>query len=255
MTHRRCQAMSKTNSVRIPGTADDSWPDLPNLVPGEKKFSNAHRSAGSLDSKTVSVSIVCLILEFRSTTQLETPDTLDWLEWCSRDRGATAAVPDSCSEWKAEVPGLMFEENRPVDTGVGIGRQNLQKADPFSCTWRKIHKELWQGCPADCIGNTEDFPHIDPFLGGPTILLHRSRFTIMQEQTQNFNPPQVKTGNNFSSYCLELVTKLRTREDAPWTPHPRSGLPEWGIQGQKSQPRPSATTEPELRVAPDLREA
>lgn len=144
----------------------------------------------------------------------------------------------------------MFEQNCPVDTRVETGRQNLQRADPFSCTWRKIHKELWQGCPAACVCNTEHFPHLELLSEVATVLLHRSCFTIMQEQTQDFNPPWVKTGKKFSGYCLELVTELRTREDMPWTPQPRSELPEWDTQGQKSDP---ATNDLELRVAPGLR--
>lgn len=110
----------------MPGIVDNSWLDLPNLVQEEKKLSlNAHRLAKSLDSKTVPVIIFCLILEFCSITQLETPDILDWLGCCSRDRGAMAVVPHFCTEWGAEAPGLMFEQNYPVDTGVETGRQNL----------------------------------------------------------------------------------------------------------------------------------
>lgn len=79
------------------------------------------------------------------------------------------------------------------------------------------------------------------FLGGVTILFHSSCFTITWEQTQNFNLPCVKIGDNSSGYCLKLVTELRTAEGVLWMP--------WG---QKSNPDQVLTMEPELHMVPDL---
>lgn len=79
------------------------------------------------------------------------------------------------------------------------------------------------------------------FFGGVTILFHSSCFTITWEQTQNFNLPCVKIGDNYSGHCLKLVTELRTAEGVLWMP--------WG---QKSNPDQVLTMGPELHMVPDL---
>lgn len=64
----------------------------------------------------------------------------------------------------------------------------------------KLSSYTWR-CRRNCDKAALQFvpaTHKDLLLGGRgIILLHSSFFTIMQEQTQNFNPPCVKRRNNF----------------------------------------------------------